>query len=257
MGNNHFTKDQNNLNINKKISVIIPAYQEEKLIINILKQFDDNLKAKFLIELIVSDGGSTDETVQIAKKYADTVIENSSKLKQNISIGRNIGAANAKGDILIFLNADTMVPNIENFLSEISREMINKEIVGITCPVYVYPHEETIKDKIFHFILNIYFYTLNLVGLGMGRGECQVVRRESFIKIGGYNENIAAGEDFEMFKRLRRLGKIKFLWKHRVYESPRRYRKYGYIRVIITWLLNAISVLIFKKSLQNEWKPIR
>ncbi len=257
MGSDHHTENQHNLSSNVEISVIIPSYQEEKLIANILRQFDSDIRNSFSIELIVSDGGSKDGTVKIAKKYADLVIENNSKIKQNISIGRNIGASNAKGKILIFVNADTIISNVKQFLKDVEKEFENLKIVGLTCPVYVYPQEEKLKDKLFHLFLNIYFFTLNLIGIGMGRGECQVIRRESFLKIGGYNEKIAAGEDFEMFKRLRRLGKIKFLWKHRIYESPRRYRKYGYIKVVITWLLNALSVLILKKSLQNEWKPIR
>lgn len=257
MGNENNSKNKDDLYLKQSFSVIIPAYQEEKLIENILKQFDTKLKRKYNVELIISDGGSTDKTIIIAKKYADLLIENKTGEKQNISIGRNIGAKYAKGNILIFLNADTIIPDIDGFFFNIKEEFLNNEVIAITFPVYIYPSEENIKDKIFHTFLNIYFFSLNVLGIGMGRGECQVVRKEKFFELGGYNEKISAGEDFDLYRRLRRLGKIKFLWKQKIYESPRRYRRYGYIRIIIIWLLNAISVLLKNKSIQKEWNPIR
>lgn len=257
MGNEDSSKYQDDLYLKKIFSVIIPAYQEERLIENILKQFNPELKNKHNIELIVSDGGSTDKTLMIASKYADLLIENKTGQRQNISIGRNIGAKHAKGNILIFVNADTIIPDIDKFFSSIKETFLDSKVIAITFPVFIYPQEENVVDKIFHIFLNIYFFALNVLGIGMGRGECQVVRREMFNEIGGYNETISAGEDFDLYRRLRRLGKIKFLWKQKIYESPRRYRRYGYIKIIIIWLLNAISVLFKNKSIHKEWKPIR
>ncbi len=257
MGNENTSKNPDDLYLKKSFSVIIPTYQEEKLIENILKQFDSELKRKYDIELIISDGGSTDKTLLIAGNYADVLVENTSGEEQNISIGRNMGAKQARGDILIFLNADTIIPNIEEFFFGLKKELQNNSVVAVTFPVFIYPHEENIKDKIFHLFLNVYFFSLNVIGIGMGRGECQVVRREKFIEIGGYNEKIPAGEDFDLYRRLRRLGKIKFLWKQKIYESPRRYRRYGYFKIIIIWLLNAISVLIKNKSIQRKWEAVR
>jgi glycosyltransferase involved in cell wall biosynthesis len=240
-----------------KISVIIPTFQEEKLAEKILSQFTGQLKKKHNIELIVSDGGSTDKTLEIAYRYADKVVENKEGKKQNISIGRNSGAKLAEGEILIFINADTEIEDIDIFFPTISNEIIQYDIIAVTCPVYVYPEEETLLDRLVHFIMNIYFYSLNILGMGMGRGECHILKKENFNKVQGYNEKIAAGEDFDLFHRLRKDGKISFLWKVKVFESPRRYRKEGYFRIIFLWLANAVSVLIFKKSILSEWKPVR
>jgi glycosyltransferase involved in cell wall biosynthesis len=240
-----------------KISVIIPTFQEEKLAEKILSQFTEQLKNKHNIELIVSDGGSTDKTLDIAYRYADKVVENKEGNKQNISIGRNRGAKLAEGEILIFINADTEIENIDIFFPAVRSEIIKSAIIAVTCPVYVYPEEETSLDRLVHFIMNIYFYALNILGMGMGRGECHILKKDNFDKVGGYNEKIAAGEDFDLFHRLRKDGKISFLWKVKVFESPRRYRKDGYFRIIFLWLANAVSVLIFKKSILNEWKPVR
>lgn len=241
----------------KKISVVIPTLQEEKIIDGILSQFTTDLKKRHNIELVISDGGSTDRTLEIARKYADVVVENKNGVKQNISIGRNTGARASSGEILVFINGDTLISDIDFFFAHIRNVIELSPVKGITAPVYIYPDVETFADKFFHNFLNIYFYSLNVIGLGMGRGECHIVKRSMFDKVGGYDERVAAGEDFDFFRRVRRFGKIKFDWKLRVFESPRRYRKSGYIRIILLWLLNAITVLLFKKSIVDEWKPVR
>lgn len=241
----------------EKISVIIPTFQEGKLVETALSQFDKKLKINQDLEVIVSDGGSTDRTLEIAYRFADKVIENLEHKKQNISIGRNRGAKSSEGDILIFINADTKIEKIDEFFFTTRKEINTPGTIAVTCPVYIYPEEETLFDRLLHFVMNLYFYSLNILGLGMGRGECHIVKKDIFEKVGGYNENIAAGEDFDLFHRLRKIGKIRFMWKVNVFESPRRYRKEGYFRIIFLWLANSVSVLIFKKSILNEWKPVR
>ncbi len=73
--------------------------------------------------MIVSDGGSKDSTIKISKKYADRVILKTEHFPQNISQGRNEGAKNSLGDVLIFLNADTLVPDIEIFTGRNSKRV--------------------------------------------------------------------------------------------------------------------------------------
>ena len=81
------------------ISVIIPALNEEKLIKNALSQFTPSIKKNFNLEIIISDGGSTDNTLNIAKDFANEILRPISGEKQNISIGRNAGAKIAKSEI--------------------------------------------------------------------------------------------------------------------------------------------------------------
>ena len=59
------------------------------------------------------------------------------------------------------------------------------------------------------------------------------------------------------YSRLERLGRVKFLSQLRVYESPRRYRHYGYLRVTGAWFSNFLCVYFLGRSLRREWKPIR
>ena len=91
----------------------------------------------------------------------------------------------------------------------------------------------------------------------MGRGECHIIKRDFFNLVGGYDESIYAGEDFELYKRLIKHGKILYINNLIVYESPRRYRKFGYHRVCWDWLRNSIWILIFKRSLSRTWEQVR
>ena len=241
-----------------KYSIIIPAYNEAKLIGKLLSGLvDEDLKNKYHYEIVVSDGGSKDGTQEIAKKYADKFVEHLENRRQLISEGRNRGAEVSAGEVLIFINADIRIPDLELLFETIEKKFIPSNFIAMTCAVRVFPEEEIFSDKVFLGFYNHYFSFLNVIGLGMGRGECQVIRREDFFEFNGYDETMVAGEDFDLFKRLRQKGKILFLQSYNVFESPRRYRKHGHIRVFFTWLSNALSVILFKKSVSSEWEDIR
>jgi len=230
---------------------------EGKLLGRTLSQFTDSVRSKYRLEVIVSDGGSTDETMCVAQASADTVVANEGGVRQNISIGRNAGARAARGEILVFINADTFIDDTDSFFAEIAEVIAREGVSAVTCNVLVHREEERKVDVLFHSLYNWYFRFLNIIGMGMGRGECQVVRRDLFFSVGGYNEKIAAGEDFDLFVRLRRRGTIVFLHSQCVRESPRRYRRYGYLAVSVMWFVNAVAVLMLGRSVTREWKPIR
>ncbi|HOJ17415.1 MAG: glycosyltransferase [Ignavibacteriales bacterium] len=238
-------------------SIIIPTLNEEKLLPNILNQLTEaNLKEKFGYEIIISDGGSTDKTFQIASKYADKIVYNEGNFR-TIAIGRNEGARVAKGSILIFINGDILFEDPLRFFSFVHEKFVPSEFSAMTCRVKVFPEEETQGDKIFHGFYNNYFKCLNKLGMGMGRGECQVIRKEVFEKVGGNLEHLTAGEDFDLYRRIKKTGKILFVDEICVYESPRRYRKLGYFNVTLSWLKNSVSVVLKKKSLSREWEQVR
>ena len=98
-----------------KISVIIPTLNEEKLIVKTLEQFYPHIKQKYNIEIIVSDGGSTDKTLALLTDIVDKVVNAEPGVKQNIPQGRNAGAKAASGEFLYFVNADTMFESTQSF----------------------------------------------------------------------------------------------------------------------------------------------
>jgi len=246
---------------NIKISVIVPALNEEKLITNTLLCFKKDIRLKNNIELIVSDGGSRDRTLAIANELSDIVVEHKEKRRQTIAEGRNKGAERATGDILVFINADTVPCNPDKFIfsiiSSAEKMMRNNGDVAIACPVEIAPSERRFSDKIFHSFFNRYVRVLNFCGFGMGRGECQIVKKDMFKKVGGYINEMAAGEDFNLYQRLSRLGKIGYHRELKVFESPRRFRRYGYWKVLLEWTLNGLAVMLIGRSVSKEWEEIR
>jgi glycosyltransferase involved in cell wall biosynthesis len=243
--------------MNTTISVVVPALNEEKLLETMLRQFTPEIVSRYALELVVSDGGSTDRTVDIARRCAHVVVENREGIKQTISMGRNLGAKNAKGGIFVFLNADTLVKDVDRFFATILRELPRPDLAALTCSVEVYPHERRMIDVWFHGFYNWFFYMMNRVGMAMGRGECHIMTREVFARAGGYADDIVAGEDYDMFRRLEKIGFVKFLKDVVVYESPRRYRKYGYAYVTASWFMNFLAVFFLRRSILSEWKPVR
>jgi len=241
----------------RSISVIIPTLNEEKLLERMLCQFPRTLLNRYQAEVVVSDGGSTDRTLEIARRHTDSVISNPQGVKQTISIGRNVGARHSSGDILVFLNADTLVKDPAFFFETIRREIDSEGIAALTCSVEVYPDERRWIDGAFHGFYNWFFYMMNRVGMGMGRGECHIMTREVFEGVHGYADRIAAGEDYDMFRRLVRVGRVRFLRELVVYESPRRYRRYGYAFVTLSWFFNFLAVFFLHRSILSEWKPVR
>jgi len=241
------------------ISVIIPTRNEEKLLSQCLEQFTSELKKRFGIEIIVSDGDSSDGTIAIAIRYADKVATHEDHAqRQTIAEGRNRGAAIASAGILMFLNADTVIPEPAGFIERIiSRLQNDPKLLAIAVKVEVNPAERKLSDRICHGFFNQYVRLINGLGIAMARGECQIVRREAYLKIGGYNPSLAAGEDYEFFRRLHAVGKVIYDPQLLVYESPRRYRKYGYAKVYSQWIKNAFSVLLKKKAASEIWEEVR
>ncbi len=239
------------------VSIIIPTLNEESTIEGMLSQFSHDLIREYDIELIVSDGGSTDRTVEIVKEKVHIFLDGARGHKETIAEGRNRGALHASGDVLFFFNADVRAENMRQYLAMMLEALQAPGVVAATCPVFVYPEEETILDSIYHKLHNLHVSTLNKLGFGTGRGECHVIKRAAFKLVGGYDERLAAGEDFELYRRLARRGKVKFVSSLKAYESPRRYRKLGYLRVTLSWFLNALSIMFRAKSFSKVWKPIR
>ncbi len=250
-----------------RLSFIIPVLNEERLLMRLLEQFTPERRERYGLEIILSDGGSTDNTPQIMaealKSGLATLLtrHEDTSHRQTIAEGRNAGALLATAPILVFLNADTLPHSLDDLCISIlawaEDPILQRTSPAATTPVHIMPEERITADVIFHAFMSLYVRALNLLTIGMGRGECQIVRREAFDAVGAYNAAIVAGEDFDLYTRLRKRGRIQWLPKALVYESPRRFRKYGYWAIIWRWFSNSMAVIFLKRSVAAEWEVIR
>jgi len=197
------------------ISVIIPTLNEEL----VLKKSLFSARASKEIEIIISDGGSSDGTLNIAGQFADRII----KSPAGRGIQQNRGAAAASGDILLFLHADTM---LSSGWDELVRETLrDKEVAGgafsFSLPNNSIP---------FSFISLMVNLRSRLLKLPYG-DQAIFVRRDLFEELGGFRE-IPIMEDVELVKRMRRLGRLKIL-DLPVITSSRRWEKEGWMRTTV------------------------
>ena len=245
----------------KRISIVIPTKNEADYIDRTIAQFEGFFE-QFNLEIVVSDANSTDGTKEVvlghAQRFgADRVKFVQAQGKQNIAIGRNLGASHANGDILFHMDADVLIPNKENFFPKVIAVFEKPKVVAATAPIWVYPEEATFVDKLYHFMMNSTIRNSFFFGVYLAKGECQLVRRSTFEKIEGYNETIVAGEDCNLFYRLHKEGKISYIHQLKVYHSPRRFREYGYIKLTMIYLREGLSLLFLRRSYVEEWKPVR
>jgi glycosyltransferase involved in cell wall biosynthesis len=242
------------------LSVVIPTRNEISSIRGAIAQYVPFFH-KYGVEVIVSDAFSTDGTAEIVRSYEEKYPGHVRLVqalgKQNIAIGRNYGAQHARGVLLFHTDADVRIPNPGHFIREIIKWFEDSQRVAATTPIYVYPAERTFTDRAYHWLMNTTIRLSIYVNLCLGKGECQLVRRHAFEQIGGYNEELVAGEDCNLFYRLQQLGRVRFISRLEVHHSPRRFRQYGYWKVSYHYLLEGIWRLVLGKSFAEEWKVVR
>jgi len=245
-----------------RLSIFIPTRNEAKYIGTTLAQFEAFWE-KYDLEIIVSDANSTDRTAEIVQHFAElsgqrVKLVQAGPGKQNIAIGCNHGAAQAKAPLLFRIDADVRIPDKDHFFGKVF-EYFEKEpsLVGATVPIWVYPEEARTSDRLYHVMMNSIIRGSFFFKVPLAKGECQLVRRPAFEQLGGYDERLTAGEDCNLFYRLQNVGRVKFLSNLRVHHSPRRFRQYGYVRLTMIYLREGLWMLLGRKSYLEEWKQVR
>jgi len=185
-----------------------------------------------------------------------TVIRIGKDAPKTIANVRNTGASIASGEIFIFCDADTGIQDPNKLLSEVFLVFENHKIIGGAPCISIFPDETIWKDKIFHFFYNNIVRLSFMTKYSLCGGECQVVRESSFREVNGYNVNIVHAEDCDLFRRLHKIGKLHFFSELVVYESPRRYREYGYTVLFLQAVYSHVYQLIFRKNAFKKWKKI-
>ncbi len=239
------------------ISIIIPTLNEEKILEKTLKSLRELNIIPY--EIIVSDGRSKDKTIEIAKMYADKVMVYEGEKRQTIGMGRNLGASVARGEFLVFLDADMHIPDINNFFKKtLDIFEKNKKLVGLTVYLKVFPEMANLGDIIIPWLFNrmVYIYN-NIIHYGASSGEFQMVRAEIFKKLKGFDERLVGAEDFDMFARLSKNGLTQSEPTLTVFHTGRRAHKIGWPKLLYSWFMNWLHANFLKRSWSSEWEEIR
>lgn len=174
------------------VSVVIPAHNEEEYIRDCLESITRQTYPSHLLEIIVVDNNSNDRTRKIASEFGVTVLEKSDGLVGSV---RNFGVEHSTGEILVFLDADCVVPYnwVETGVSFLRSSQ--KHIFGGFCLVGDSP---TYIEKF--WLLASSSPQKDLLG------SCIFIYREDFEKAGLFDETISSGEDSKLSSTLREMG---------------------------------------------------
>ena len=238
------------------ISFVIPTLNEVKTIkrtLECLSRFSGRH------EIIVSDGNSTDGTIEVCRRYADEVVVYDGDARQTIAMARNMGAAAARGDFVVFIDADVVIPDIGDFFSIAHAEFRRRpELVALTGRYRVFPEVSTYFDRYVFFTLGLQFALQNNVfHIGGAGGEFQMITAEAFSEVGGFDERLVASEDMDLFRRLSQIGRTRFVNSLVVWHTGRRAHAVGWPRLLLSWFSNSVSVFVVHKSTSRQWTEVR
>lgn len=236
------------------ISCVIPAHNEQEVIAKTLTVLRAGI-GSIPHEIILSDDGSTDKTVERATLYADTIVQYGGEQPKTIGAARNRGAKRARFPILMFLDSDVHVRDPKTFFPSVLRHFeSDPELVALTASTRVEPQSETWADKIVLGFFDAYYRAANnLFGFGLTHGKCMIVRADAFRRVGGFNERIVASEDADLFLQLSKIGKTMLDPSLRIYFSGRRAHVIGWPRLLWRWIMNGIGIVLFKRAYSKSW----
>lgn len=239
-----------------RISIIIPTLREKEFLGDTLERLR---QIEMPYQVVITDGGSTDGTLDVAAQYTDDIIVWSHPFRQTFGQAKNAGAAIATGEFFVFIDADVHIPSPQHFFDEMLAEFdAHPEVLAMTVPLKPWEENTSWVDAFFCAPLN-WFYIIanNIFHSGNASGEFQMIRREAFRRIGGYQEKLAAGEDNEIFRHLAAHGRTLSYWKLCVRHSLRRPHTWGWAKTYWVWLKNGLSVSLRGKAAYKEWDVVR
>lgn len=204
------------------LSIIIPTLNEEKYLPILLKNIKE--QNKFDIEVIVSDGNSSDKTKEIALENNCVFIQSNIRKPAH---QRNQGVKVAKYETLLFLDADVLLP--KNFLNNACQEFVlNKLSIA---SFYLRFGSTKFSYRIYSAFYSLICYIAQYFRPA-SIGAAIMIKKELHNKIGGFREDLYVGEDYDYGLRASREGKFRMIKKTFFYFSNRRWEKEGQIKTI-------------------------
>ncbi len=212
------------------ISIIIPTLNEESNIVPLAK----NLEGEGY-ERIIVDGGSSDDTVNRGEEHGFRVFKSAPGRAKQL----NLGAAKAERPILLFLHADTRLPN--NFASAIVEAIVMKECIA---GAFLLTIENS--TPALDFIAVFINLRSRLFHLPYG-DQAIFIRKENFFKLDMFPD-LPIMEDYMFIKKAQKEGRIHLL-SERVITSARRWKRLGVLR---TTIVNQLVILGFYFNISPE-----
>jgi len=214
------------------LSIIIPTYNEEEYLPRLLASIRSQRFEGY--EIVVADADSTDRTREIAERFGAKVVDGGMP-----GPGRNLGARAAKGDLLLFLDADVILPDVEWLGSKVE-QFERRKLDAATCMIK--PLGGKLIDKVTHNVFNAHMMATQFV-MAHAPGFCIFARRELHDAIGGFDESITLAEDHDYVDRAGKVGKFRVMTGSRIRVSVRRFERDGRLPIYAKFLLAELHIM--------------
>ena len=221
------------------VSVIVPALNEEHYLPNLLRSLCGQRDVR--LEVVVVDGRSDDRTRQVAEAVADANSNDAVSLRvhtvdvRNVSYQRNYGTSHSTSPLLLFLDADVVLPHqrwvrmtVDRFAHTGARivtcrfKLIERSIVAEAAYGFLYLFQQVMR-----------FFTPYAMGAML------LTTRNAYDQVGGFDERLTLNEDANFVKRVARHGPFRIMGQHCL-VSARRFMDDGYLRT--AWLYARIFI---------------
>ena len=229
-----------------KISVVLAAYNEEKLIGRCIEAIQNQDFPKNEYEIVVVDNNSKDRTSQIVKKAGLTPLLYDAH--QGAIWAKDYAVDKAKGEIVVVTDADS-IPS-KDWLKNIDNIMQDKKIK--LAGGKVYPIGNSFTSRLLLEAFNVAAKILSVIGVPLVWGSNMVVRKSAFESVGGFDTTLHSSDDWEFTLRIQKkygLNSAIYTSKMKVNVSPRKFENTGnFIPYFLNGLFSFVFIFIFRRA---------
>lgn len=224
------------------VSIVIPTLNEETTLPVILDCIRQQTYQP--LEVLIADAGSTDRTEEIARQFGALVIPGGLP-----GPGRNAGTRKARGEWLLFLDADvTFQPDL---LESLMKTIRQRNLDCASC--WFTPASKSLPIRFIHEFSCYYFTFVTWLGLPHSIGGCLMVRKSVHDAIEGFDETILVAEDQDYVCRIRKISSYVILREPRVMISTRRFETQGILKMCLKWIAIDFHRTIFGEIRSNRY----
>jgi glycosyltransferase involved in cell wall biosynthesis len=230
-----------------KLSLVIPALNEEKFLPHLLTSLIKQTKQDF--EVVVVDGSSKDRTVEVTQSFCSKLpaLKVIVSEKAGLPLQRNLGAKATDGEWLIFIDADSRL--LPYFIERMQWFIERQKPALFTS--WFRPDSETSGDALFTLIANFFVEGSIHFHRPIAPGPLIAVRRDIFESINGFNEALTFGEDYDLTRRIAERGVALKMLRETLYEYSCAGFEGRKLRFMGLYATAALRVLLTKKNLEH------
>ncbi len=229
-----------------QFSIIIPAHNEEDHIADCIRCAQSQ-KGDFGVEIIVVNNASTDKTESTAESMGVLVID---EPRKGVGRARKTGTEVARGDLILHIDADTHLP--EDYLIQVKKRFDNdSKLVCVGGQFYFY--DANLFWYLLRPVLFPVFYLFAKLSMGdtVGpMGNNMVFKKSAYNKVGGFDASLNYGEDFDLNRKLSKIGRVRLDMKLKYFISARRYNLFQ--KGFWIYVANFFSFCLKKDVYKNE-----